>query len=201
MTFDDSTPTLTPPPMAISPVQRVAGGLLFGALMIAFVAIFVSHHLPTPLAMHISLAVGGIAGAYMAWGARDGGIFSLANPRIARSNRARYLMRHAWLRMPCMALFGFVVAYSAVDDGIFAVITAAIGHPGARTFVVTGTSGGGRSCEAFEVQGVNSLLLDQALCATPEQFAKARPGDRLTALGQVSPFGVNVRDLELAPGP
>ncbi|MBS0362769.1 MAG: hypothetical protein JSR98_15440 [Proteobacteria bacterium] len=186
----------TSAPFAVSPLRRAIAVICFAGLLAAVLTDFVSRSLPSPLAIDLGLAVGAAFGVAMAWEARDGGMFSMANPRIAA--RAGFLTRHAWLRIPLMGLFVFGVMYETVAEGAGGLATALIGQPGVRTTIITGTSGGGKSCHKFDVRGVG-FVVDHALCASSDLLARAQPGRSLVLRGKVSPFGFNVAAMSLGP--
>jgi hypothetical protein len=197
MTVEDAVPAKPP---RMTPVRRALTAGFFAMLILAAGGMMVSKHVPSPLTVKIALLGAFVCGLWAAWQARDGGIYSPANPRMLDTSRGRYIMTHVWLRVPLMGVFGFAITYGALETAVFGAVTAVIGQPGARTFVIDGVEHGGRSCGHFDVQGAPALI-DQALCAPPGQLSQAERGDLLIVAGKVSPFGVNVETLKVQMAP
>ena len=184
-----------------SKLQRSFAVILFGLLMLACAAMFFSRHLPSPLATRLALAIAlGVAAITLkeclgrgVFGAKD----RRFGPRVASSG----LLRHAWMRVPLMTLFAFAITFSAVEDGMFAVVTALIGQPGSRAVTISGEGGGGRrSCRHFEIEEAG-WVIDRALCIPEALRDRATAGDRLTLYGKQSPLGLIVDDMELQQAP
>jgi hypothetical protein len=194
MTIED--PSAPAARAKMTPARRALAAFFFADLLLGAGAMMFSTHLPSPLAVRIALAGGGACGLFLAWQARDGGMYSAANRRFAATGRGAYIMNHVWLRVPLMGVFGFLITYSALESGVFGAVTTAIGQPGARTLTITSVTHGGRGCGHFDVRETG-FLVGQALCATPQQLAQAHPGDRLLATGAASPFGLNVKTLQV----
>ena len=193
--IDDKTPLKTPMPLR----RRIVGVFFFGLLILAVVSGWFSHMMPSPLGAGISLIVGGLAGLYAAWESRDGGLFSPANPAFSTSGRGAWLLTHVALRTPLMGLFCGFIAVTAVEEGLFAMVTAIAGQPASRELIVKGWASGRYSCQRFDVEGA-PIMSDQALCADAGRYAaQATPGRPLWIMGKATALGMNVERFELPP--
>jgi hypothetical protein len=107
---------------------------------------------------------------------------------------------HAWLRVPLFGLAAFFFASVDLEEGLFGIVTAAIGRPATRTVTIAGTFGGGKICRRFQVKELG-LLFDSALCAGPEERSLGVRGRQLTLVGKASVLGLNVQNFEFGPPP
>ena len=200
MTILASAPSVQAKPAI--PVRRQVAIAVFLILTLSGpAAMWFSPHFPTPLATKIALAVAGMSGLRVAWRARDVALSSAAKSRLENmTGRGAYIAHHPWLRVPLLGLAAFFLVFVDVRDGAFALVTAAVGEPAARTVTITGTYHPRKSCARFEVQE-EGFLLDRALCATRQELAQAVRGRRLTLVGRASPLGLNVERFEFGPRP
>lgn len=162
-------------------------------MSVTLIAILFSRHLPSSLGIRVSQVTAAVVAAWTAWESRDGG--GLAQPDEARRN---WLAKHWAIRIPTFAVFSFMMAFSAVEDGGLALVTMAIGSPGERTLTITGVSSPSRRCGHFDVREVG-WLMDRALCAPRADLDRAQAGQRLVVFGKRSAFGLNVERYELRP--
>lgn len=186
--------------------EAFRAGILIAASIAMLFGIFFSKQFPSFLGIRIAQSIALSAAIYLGWESRDGGRLSPSNPQfrveMTGSNKLRgMLLKSTLARRICFSLFGFFVAFSAVEDGVLAIATLAVGRPGSRVLTITGTSSGGRGgCSKFEVQEAR-WLLDHALCAESGELHRSQEGDLLLVSGTESPFGIYVRTKRLFPKP
>lgn len=179
------------PPRLRGPVEIAVALALAGGMVIAVLAMLFSPHLPSELAIRISQFAALAVAAGAAWCSRSGGAFD-----PVRTGQDRMLMKSVFVRAPLMMLFAFFISFTAVEDGLLAVATVAIGQPASRALTVTGVGQSRKGCDHFNIKEVG-WLLDRALCGADEDLERARPGDALIVFGRASPFGLNVERYEL----
>jgi hypothetical protein len=188
------SPLMTSPAAArspISPPTRFFGISLFVLMIVAVGSMLLSTHVPSPLGSQLALFIAAALALGVLIQCRPGATFSGSNPRFQSVAQKSWLLRSPWLRVPLLTLFVFVITLSAIEDGVFAVVTAALGNPAVRALTVTGTSPRGRySCAHFDVREVG-WLLDRAFCASDDELRLANPGDTLLVYGKQSALGLN----------
>jgi hypothetical protein len=175
----------------ISPRARVFGIGLFVLMIVAVASMLLSTHVPSPLGSRLALLIATGVALGVLIECRPGATFSASNPRFQSVAEKSWLLRSPWLRVPLLTLFVLVITLSAIEDGVFAVVTAALGRPAVLALTVTSASTRSRySCAHFDVREVG-WLLDRAFCASDDELHLARPGDTLLIYGKQSALGLN----------
>ena len=187
--------------MEKAPSPRFANALALAMLSLWFVviaALSFGRHIPSPLAVQIAFIAALPVAVFVGWQSLDGGLISLANPRVAAELSSNWLIRSAWTRVPAMSLVFFVPIFLGVRDVVLAGVTEVVGQPASRTVTVTGVVRPRTGCDHFAIAEV-WFAAGRGLCASEDQITAVRHGDRLVLEGRASPFGIVVDRYTPAP--
>jgi hypothetical protein len=172
-------------------------GFVLILTLVAWAIVF-SYFAPSPLGETIGYAAvvaGGLFG--LGWSVSPHGLSKIV-PYLPGFVRSWWLTDGAWLRIAtcvcvCAAFSGF-----GVEHGLLDMITVRTGVKGSEAFKVANwrpeTHGRHSRCAGFDVVGI-WLLPARGFCSDYSNRLIAPPGSTVTAVGTVSPFGVDLHQV------
>lgn len=194
----DAVETGAKPPASM--MALILAWLMIAIMFATLATFFFSHFMPSSEGGHLALAVATVVGLRVAWLLRPGSPAALRaqnNPKTQLHRGAAFLARHPALQAVSIAFMIGVIIFTVLQNGMFAVITAAIGRPGSRVVTVEyWSSPTTRNCGHFGVREA-PMLLDRAFCAASPADPQGVGGRKLLIQGRQSVLGMNVERLEL----